>query len=127
MSLFLFTDDPDSLEDEESLLIVVPAGHDEKKRLLAWYAEALRFPVYFGGNWDALSDCLGDLSWIAEKSILIAHRDMPLATEAAGRSIYLDILANAVRSWEKDAARSLAVAFPSWTRGVYVWPSIDRL
>lgn len=127
MSVFLFTDDLETLEEKGTLLIVVPAGHDDKRRLLTWYAEALRFPFHFGGNWDALSDCLSDLSWIAEKGILIAHRDIPLATEPAARSIYLDILANAARSWEKDAARSFAVAFPPRTRRFDVWPSIDRL
>lgn len=31
--------------------------------LLAAFAGALDFPAYFGGNWDALYDCLTDMSW----------------------------------------------------------------
>lgn len=36
---------------------------DDDGRLLAAVAEALEFPDYFGSNWDALNDCLGDMSW----------------------------------------------------------------
>jgi hypothetical protein len=28
------------------------------------YATALSFPTWFGRTWDALADCLGDLSWL---------------------------------------------------------------
>ena len=37
---------------------------DDKAALLAEIAEALEFPGDFGGNWDALADSLGDLSWL---------------------------------------------------------------
>ena len=34
-----------------------------KADLLRGIAQALRFPAYFGGNWDALVDCLRDMGW----------------------------------------------------------------
>jgi len=35
-----------------------------KADLLEQAARTLRFPGYFGFNWDALEDCLTDLSWL---------------------------------------------------------------
>ena len=39
------------------------AGVEDKEGLLGRLAQALGFPEWFGGNWDALEDCLCDLSW----------------------------------------------------------------
>ena len=36
----------------------------DKKAFLAYVASALHFPEWFGGNWDALHDCLTDLEWV---------------------------------------------------------------
>lgn len=38
-------------------------GVHEKPTLLEAIASALDFPEWFGGNWDALEDCLTDMSW----------------------------------------------------------------
>ena len=44
---------------------VVHAG-PTKEATLAAFAEALDFPAWFGGNLDALADCLGHLARTAE-------------------------------------------------------------
>ena len=36
----------------------------DKATLLARFAAALQFPDWFGHNWDALADCITDLSWL---------------------------------------------------------------
>ena len=41
-------------------------GHaHNKKSFLEKIAHALHFPTWFGGNWDALNDCLTDLDWLS--------------------------------------------------------------
>lgn len=43
-------------------LVRVPPARD-KAALMRAFSDALGFPAWFGANWDALEDCLGDLSW----------------------------------------------------------------
>lgn len=40
------------------------AGVTAKPAFMDRCARALGLPDYFGRNWDALADCLGDLSWV---------------------------------------------------------------
>ena len=42
-----------------------------KTGLLGRAARALKFPEWFGKNWDALNDCLTDLSWLEGKGWVI--------------------------------------------------------
>jgi RNAse (barnase) inhibitor barstar len=42
-----------------------------KEALLSNISTAMSFPSYFGANWDALNDCLRDLSWLKPKGVLL--------------------------------------------------------
>ncbi|MCK9259558.1 MAG: barstar family protein [Azoarcus sp.] len=48
---------------------------EDKAALLTRIATALKFPRWFGHNWDALADCLGDLDWLPAKGyvLLLEH------------------------------------------------------
>lgn len=46
-----------------------------KDGLLDECAAALQFPPYFGGNWDALLDCLRDLSWLRADAYVLCVLD----------------------------------------------------
>lgn len=42
-----------------------------KANLLEAISRTLQFPSYFGANWDALEDCLTDMSWVKADSYVI--------------------------------------------------------
>ncbi len=71
------------------------AGVADKAGLLRCMAAALRFPAYFGHNWDALEDCLSDLSWLPPGGYVLLFEHVDALQNAAGEDfdILLDILA----------------------------------
>lgn len=74
------------------------AGAASKEGLIGRIAAALAFPDWFGGNWDALEDCLSDLSWSpSEGDVLVL--DGAAALGADERGVLIDILASVASSW----------------------------
>ena len=71
---------------EEGRAVRVVRAGPTKEATLAAFAEELDFPVWFGGNLDALADCLGHLARTAEGEweLVVDHvgelaRDDPFA------------------------------------------------
>jgi RNAse (barnase) inhibitor barstar len=93
----------------------VPPGLSDRESLFRALSRELQCPSYFGHNWDALSDCLRDLSWIKRRRVAILHSDLP-SLAAREVLIYLDVLAQAVRDWKPEEDHELAVVFPPESR-----------
>lgn len=67
-----------------------------KEGLLENIARALDFPHWFGGNWDALEDCLTDLSWRdADGYVLLLEGARP----GDELGVLIDVLRTAAEHW----------------------------
>lgn len=84
-------------------LAVDLARADSKRTLLAAFADGLRLPEHFGGNWDALADCLEDGDWLGKSGVAIR-----IAHSAAYRKSHPDdwesaeeILTEAAEFWRE--------------------------
>ncbi|MDR2890723.1 MAG: barstar family protein [Alistipes sp.] len=74
----------------------------------------LKFPDYFGNNWDALNDCLSYLSWIEQKNVIIIHDELPNINDA-DLGVYIRLLIEQIddwRRWKDGEVHQLQVVFP---------------
>ncbi len=79
---------------------LVLEGGEGKEAILRKLARELAFPAWFGGNWDALEDCLADLSWSsAVGHVLIVEGAMAAAADDVG--VLQDILSSAAAFWSE--------------------------
>ena len=69
---------------------------EAKENLFESLASALAFPDWFGRNWDALEDVLGDLSWRKGDGHVVVFRSFP-AGEDFG--ILVDVLRTTAEYW----------------------------
>ncbi len=80
----------------------------EKSALLRRIAGSLAFPSWFGENWDALEDCLTDLSWReAQGHVLVFEGFQRLPAEELG--VLLEVLITAAEFWRERRKPFFAV------------------
>lgn len=77
-------------------------GCRTKRELLARLARALEFPDWFGGNWDALADCLGDLGWRPAPGyvLVLQHADALRAALPDVFDEFVEILTDTALEWQ---------------------------
>lgn len=82
----------------------------DKDGLLKRIALTLEFPDWFGHNWDALQDCLTDLSWQPAEGyvMLLEHCDAFRAGHGEDFATVLQIFESASAYWREENV-------PFWT------------
>ena len=72
----------------------------DKDDILTQFARALDMPRWFGANWDALYDCLTDLSWLPDGAFTVAiHGAIP---DPETRETLQQILKDACQAWQDE-------------------------
>jgi RNAse (barnase) inhibitor barstar len=71
---------------------------DGKVAMMEAVAKALGFPDWFGGNWDALEDCLTDLSWRPRAVRVLLFSG---ASETEDSAILVDVLLSVAEYWRE--------------------------
>jgi RNAse (barnase) inhibitor barstar len=72
---------------------------NSKVEILKGIAEAWAFPSHFGHNWDALVDCLSDLSWVGGDKFALIIRN---ASRNEDWTTLLDCLQDVADRWGPD-------------------------
>lgn len=98
------------------------AHRADKTAVLQRFAQALRFPAWFGGNFDALADSLGDLSWLRADGyvLLVEHSDAWRQADDDNFAALLDILNEAAVTWGDQGV-------PFWTLMLLPQEQLDKL
>jgi RNAse (barnase) inhibitor barstar len=73
-------------------------------KLFESVSEAFKFPDYFGNNWDALYDCLTDMSWLPAKGyVLLLYESKNLwANDPILAGCFLSLWLDGSEFWSKQ-------------------------
>lgn len=73
----------------------------DKQGLLDAIGKNMAFPDWYGGNWDALADCLGDLGWRPAEGylVLLEHCDLLHERASGDFATALQVFEEASTTW----------------------------
>ena len=79
-------------------------GVHDKQGLLEAIATALKFPEWFGDNWDALEDCLTDLSWLKARGYVVVLEHCAELGKRAPREldVAVDVFESVAEYWQEQ-------------------------
>jgi RNAse (barnase) inhibitor barstar len=114
---FTFVEITPSYDSAKVFYVRIDPSIQAAEELIRSLYDLLWLPGYFGYNWDALYDCLRDLSWMPCHKVVLVHESLP-ELPRDDLKIYLEILRDSVLDWIGDDGRELEVVFKEVDRAV---------
>lgn len=99
MENLIFVDNPMRYVKNHSFVAYISTVYSEQD-LFQILSTALKFPDYFGFNWDALCELYSDFWWINEKRIIIVHECI-LTLDKKSLVLYLKQIMYALNFWRE--------------------------
>ncbi len=62
-------------------------------------ADLFEFPDYFGENWDAVADCLTDLSWDDGDRVLVVYSNYQGLRDGDDWQVAMEVWSDAIEFW----------------------------
>lgn len=92
------------LAKEYKLFSLDGAELKSKQELLSNLSHVMKFPGYFGGNWDALEECLNDLGWLPANGYVVQLKNADTFINCCPTDfdIFIQIIESVSRSWKKN-------------------------
>lgn len=97
---------------------------ENRKQLLEHLGRALDFPAWYGANFDALADCLGDPDWHDGAATVIRLRGLSRFSQQtpADYALLLAVLDAACQARSEDGA-ALAIILEDGPETLPPWPT----
>lgn len=77
---------------------------ETKEHLLSATAEAMHFPDYFGRNWDALDECLRDMTWMPSAGYVLFFKNAEAFWQTSSHlaGTFTEIWMSAAEEWSRQ-------------------------
>lgn len=109
MKYILAFEDGIMKENNNEKHIEIPRSMNSKKDLIGLFRKELKFPDYFGSNWDAFYDILSDLYWLDVKEVVVYHDSLPQLNKD-DLLIYIEIIRDLLKNSD-ETGRILKFVF----------------